>query len=105
GTERTIPPNGQTTFFLDVPSGPVRIDVRSGQVVVRTIRARYNSRGDLIFTALPNFGLTFYRQIVFPLVVNDGEYSTQFVVECISQCGGSVKVLSQSGDVLKIPIQ
>jgi hypothetical protein len=109
--ERIIPANGQAAFFLDKPpdsSGIVR--VVGDPAVAGSLRGRYNDRGDLIFTALPSFPGPFPSRTFFPLVVNGGGFSTEFVF--VNECGppplcsgGAVKVFSQSGDVVKTPVQ
>jgi hypothetical protein len=108
GTCRTIPANGQAAFFLDdFPAGTSSImGPLVDQFVAQSFRARYNDRGELIFTAIPNLDSDLYASAVrvFPLVVNGGGYSTEFVISD-PRGGAALKVFSRFGGLLKIPVK
>jgi hypothetical protein len=110
-TSITIPPTGQTAKFLDEFPGfenlhpPYKgvLRITGPPIGILGLRARYNERGDFLFSATPPVAesdLTSYEERIFAHVPDGGGLTTQFVLfggSITKGSSGSLRFTSQSG--------
>jgi len=111
-TSINIPAGGQTAKFLNelLPdllspfTGVLEITAASS-VTVSSFRARYNERGDLLFTSMPpvnDASLPSNAEIDFPHIVTGGGYTTQLILLSSDEAesDGTIWLYSQDGNAL-----
>jgi hypothetical protein len=114
---KTIPAMAQTALFLNQIPGfenlrlPFRgfLRISGGSVAVTGLRARYNERGDFLFTATPptveGASVTSGGELIFPHFADGGGYTTQFILYGGSSgqtSGGSLSFVGQSGAAMPL---
>jgi uncharacterized repeat protein (TIGR01451 family) len=115
----TIPANGQLARFLDEIGGlgnvsrPFKGILRissATSITVVGLRSRVNERGDLLITTTPPSDETVMPQMTdtfFPHFVDNGGYTTQFIVFSGSdgqQAAGVIRIFGQNGQPLDLSL-
>jgi hypothetical protein len=114
----SVPANGQTATFLNqvagltgIPlpfQGVVRIS-SSAAISVVGLRGRYNERNEFLITtttAIDEAAPPPYAELFFAHFADSGGYTTQFILMAgSSQASGSLRLVSQSGQPLTLPLR
>jgi hypothetical protein len=117
----TIPGFGQRALFLNqIPGfeslpapfqGVLRISSSNQEnIAVLGLRGRTNERGDFLITTTPPTSETaaVSSRIVFPHIANGGGYTTSFITFSgtnAQPASGTMKMFSQAGSALSLPLQ
>ncbi|MBI4471931.1 MAG: hypothetical protein HY646_04635 [Acidobacteria bacterium] len=118
---RLVPANGHISTFvhdlfptLDVSAnfrGVLRITSGASPVVIVSLRTRYNERGDFLITTTPasnEAAASTTGEIYFPHIVDQGGYSTQFILfsGVTGQTStGNLRFFSQAGQSMNVRIR
>src|SRR5207249_4723470 len=113
----TIPANGQIAKFLNQIQGleslprPIKGILRissSTAIAMVGLRSRVNERGDFLITTTPPSDETVaaaMTDILFPHFVDNGGYTTQFIVysgAADQQASGLIRLFGQNGQPLDV---
>jgi hypothetical protein len=116
---RTVPAMGQMSLFLNQIPGfenlrtPFRgfLRISGPSVGVTGLRARYNERGDFLFTSTPPTAENTPRSsgdLIFPHFADGGGYTTQFILYGGSvgqHSNGAISFVGQDGESLPLSLR
>jgi hypothetical protein len=115
---RTVPAMGQIALFLNQIPGfqnlqsPFKgfLRISGPAVAVTGLRARYNERGDFLFTGTPPIvegGSTLAGELIFPHFADGGGFNTQFILfggSVGQKSNGTLKFFGQTGQALGLSV-